>query len=288
VQTSVGFVFESHGVRVELKTNLISILDAMRDRLPPASKFVDSKDAACSFNILTAGADGKPKEKPGHDLYSGEIMLMHAVSLDLALTALESILHATVAEESPLLFVHAGVVGWQGGAIVIPGRSMSGKSTLVAALISAGATYYSDEYALFDQDGYVHAYPRPLSLREPPGRVTKLLVEEIGTHSLPVALVVAMWYDADARWQPQNLTPGQAVLRLFENTIDARRRPQCAINTLARAVTRGLAIRGPRPSADRIVPSILALCSDANYRLARHLESKDLALAVPTRYENYD
>ena len=60
------------------------------------------------------------------------------------------------------LFVHAGVVGWQGKAILIPGRSFSGKTTLVKALIEAGATYYSDEFAILDRQGLVHPYPLPL------------------------------------------------------------------------------------------------------------------------------
>src|SRR5262249_17082640 len=39
---------------------------------------------------------------------------------------------STVARRSgQMLFVHAGVVGWRGLAIIIPGRSLTGKSTLV-------------------------------------------------------------------------------------------------------------------------------------------------------------
>ena len=44
------------------------------------------------------------------------------------------------------------IVTWgRGRAIVIPGRTFSGKSTLVAELVRAGATYYSDEYAVEDE-----------------------------------------------------------------------------------------------------------------------------------------
>jgi hypothetical protein len=35
--------------------------------------------------------------------------------------------------------------------------SYSGKTTLVSELIRAGATYYSDEYAVIDERGRVHA-----------------------------------------------------------------------------------------------------------------------------------
>ena len=51
--------------------------------------------------------------------------------------------------------VHAGVVAFAGRAVVIPGPSHSGKSTLVQALVEAGATYLSDEFALLDEAGRV-------------------------------------------------------------------------------------------------------------------------------------
>src|SRR6185369_13624268 len=50
------------------------------------------------------------------------------------------------------LFVHAGVVAWRGRAILIPGRSMSGKSHLTAELVRRGAMYYSDEFAVLNDD----------------------------------------------------------------------------------------------------------------------------------------
>lgn len=38
------------------------------------------------------------------------------------------------------VFVHAGVVGWHGGALVLPDRSLTGKSTLTRALGEAEGT----------------------------------------------------------------------------------------------------------------------------------------------------
>src|SRR4029077_21066652 len=66
----------------------------------------------------------------------------------------DSILRITIAEYAVgRAFLHAGLVGWKGNAIVIPGDSYSGKSTLVAELIRAGPEYYSDEYAVLDEQG---------------------------------------------------------------------------------------------------------------------------------------
>jgi hypothetical protein len=101
-------------------------------------------------------------------------------SFEPALEALESDLHRSVAERARRwCFVHAGVVGWRGRVIVIPGRSHSGKTTLVAEWLRAGALYYSDEYAVFDAMGRVHAYAKPLSLRQN-GAATRYAVEALG------------------------------------------------------------------------------------------------------------
>ena len=61
--------------------------------------------------------------------------------------------------------VHAGAVLFGNRAVLLPGKSFAGKSSLVAELLRRGATCLSDEYALIDGAGIVHAYPRPLLLR---------------------------------------------------------------------------------------------------------------------------
>jgi len=61
------------------------------------------------------------------------------------------------------------VVAWRGRAILLPGRSYVGKSTLVMELVRAGAVYYSDEYAVLDARGRVHPFAQPVALREPDG-----------------------------------------------------------------------------------------------------------------------
>ena len=69
------------------------------------------------------------------------------------------------------VFLHAGVIGWRDRAFVFPGPSFAGKSTLIAELVRAGATYYSDEYAVVDEDGRVHPYARALQMRQSGGSV---------------------------------------------------------------------------------------------------------------------
>jgi hypothetical protein len=160
-----------------------------------------------------------------------------------------------VAEVSPQrLFVHAGVVGWQGRAILIPGRSHSGKSTLVAALVRAGATYYSDEYAVIDRQGRVHPYPKPLSLRDGPGgeasrHPVESLGGKVGSKPLPIALVLVSHYRAGASGRMQCLSPGRGLLALLANTVSARRQPALALGTLRQVASQALIIKVTRGEA---------------------------------------
>ena len=63
--------------------------------------------------------------------------------------------------------VHAAVVERDGRALILPAPPSSGKSTLCAALVSAGWRLFSDEFALFDpSSGRVLPIPRPVSLKD--------------------------------------------------------------------------------------------------------------------------
>jgi hypothetical protein len=191
-------------------------------------------------------------------------------SLDTLFRVLEVQLELYVAETARhRIFVHAGVVGWHGRAIVLPGRTFSGKTTLVAALIRAGATYYSDEYAVLDVRGWVHPYTRPLSIREegkaqgvncPPER----LGARSGTRPLPVGLVALSEYRRGARWRARSLSPGQAVLALLANTVPARSRPAAALEALQRVVAHATTLRAIRGEAEETVDALLRNMTPGN------------------------
>ena len=72
-------------------------------------------------------------------VYVGARRRARTRDLGEAFAVLESELRQSLAARSrQRTFVHAGVVGWRGQAIVVPGRSRSGKTTLVAELVRAG------------------------------------------------------------------------------------------------------------------------------------------------------
>jgi hypothetical protein len=185
------------------------------------------------------------------------------MELDQVFEILESDLQLGIAELAPRrIFVHAGVVGWRGRAIVIPGRSYSGKTTLVAALVRAGAAYYSDEYAVLDSLGRVHPYPKPLSIRPENGqRAKKCTAEELGgisaTAPLPMGLVVVSRYRHGASWRPRLLSPGQGVLALLANSVPVRRKPQRTVTTLIQAIANAQILKGVRGEAHEVAVSLL-------------------------------
>ena len=195
--------------------------------------------------------------------------------MDEALAHLASDLHLHVAERAPEgIFVHAGVVGWRGRALLLPGSSLAGKTTLVEALLEAGATYYSDEYAVLDAEGRVEPYPRPLSVRtdgEIRGRPRRpeTYGAAVGEGPLPVGMVALTRYEPGARWTPEVLSPGRGALAILEHTVPARRRPGAALATLRRVVRDAPVLRGARGDARETATELLAAMEAAGDEMAK-------------------
>jgi hypothetical protein len=161
------------------------------------------------------------------------------------------------------VFLHAGVVGWQGRALLLPGPSFAGKTTLTAALVQAGATYYSDEYALIDHCGWVHPYPRDLQIRKPRGETqTSVPISALrgctGEAPLRVALVVFAEYEAGALWDPQTVSHGLAVLEMLRHAIPVQRTPARVMSSLSEMLKGATACRSKRGEASLTARLLLA------------------------------
>lgn len=245
----------AYGVRVGIRTNKPEALDHFSEYLPPLWKAssVSSVDRLFSLHI----------GKAVHVLFEDSDMTIRSRSLKRVLEDFGTRVKAYVAEMARRrVFVHAGAVGWHGKAIIIPGRSMSGKTSLVRELVRAGATYYSDEYAVLDIQGRVHPYPQPLAIRKSGSFIQrKRSVEELGgvagDKPLPVGLVIVSQFQADARWRPRQLSSGQGVLEVLANTVPARRKPEIVMPTLQRAVSEATILKSARGEAAETVDLIL-------------------------------
>jgi len=262
-----GMSFISYGVRVGVRVNDPSILKDVIARLPPGSKPATLRVVDQLYSVIGGSANPNAKVRRLNLAYWNLLRIGRSRNFDEVLEALESHVQLTVAEYAPRrIFVHAGVVGWKDWAILMPGLSQSGKTTLVDQLIRAGATYYSDEYAVLDGRGRVHPYPRPLGMRSANGsEAKKVQAEEIGavvgSKPLRVGLVVSTSYKDGARWRPRQVTRGQGVLELMSNTVSARSQPALALTVLPAALASARILKGVRGEAGEIVESILASVS---------------------------
>jgi len=162
---AAGLAFTAYGVRVGIRVSETDVLKRVEIYLPPAWRPAASPRVDILYSVVVGGAGSRPGVRRFNLLYANALRVARSLDLGEVFDAFEANVHLHIAEAAPRRrFVHAGVVGWRGEAILIPGRSHSGKSTLVAASVAAGATYYSDEYAVLDEQGRDHPFPKPLSL----------------------------------------------------------------------------------------------------------------------------
>jgi hypothetical protein len=257
-------VIESFGVPVGIRVNRPELLDRVIERLPVGWSRREADEAGIIYSLRFAGATDRPGVRHYNLLYFGPGRKARTLDQEELLDRFEGELHHVIAlAGAEHVFVHAGVVGWRGKAIVLPGRSRAGKTTLVEALVRAGATYYSDEYAAVDEQGHVHPFPRPLRVRTEDGTKRRSIEELGGTAGsgpLPVGLVAMTRYRPGVAWRPRRLSKGELCLGLMENTIPARFRAQRALEWFKGIADSAEVIRGSRGDADAAAAALLSRC----------------------------
>ncbi len=282
---AAGVSFVSYGLRIGIRVNRPEVFDRLPDLLPPYTKPARGPRVQHLYSLVVGRNPRGSTIRRFNMLYVDSARVARSMDLDAVLEALESDLQLYVADMARRrLFVHAGVVGWNGRAIVIPGRSHSGKSTLVAALLEAGATYYSDEYAVFDEQGRVHPYAKPLALRhESGGRAGKLRYEHaggVGVKPLQVGLVVVTNHRAGAQWRPRPMSQGRAVMALLDHTVSARRQPKRALATLPRVTAQAVVLKGVRGEAEEMIESLLSKSDEPESTVSAGIGRERVAAAV--------
>lgn len=237
---------------------------AVSDFLPPRARTVTRPPERGRFALVKDTDDGLLR------VVCDEKSIAGPLDLRLALGILDAELRMYIALHAPNhVFVHAGVVGVEGRAILLPGRSFAGKTTLVAALVQAGAEYWSDEYAVLDADGLVHPYPKPLSVRIDDTRETdEQPVESLGGRAgdgpLPVSLIAFTNYRPGATWALRARTAGEGAVKLLEHSIAARSRPEQVLAAVRRAATDALVLEGERGDADQAASALLSQQPDVS------------------------
>lgn len=256
-----SFSFESYGVPVKIESNMPEILTEAESRIRRVMlDRIEAKEIVTAQLIFGLFLDHEGiyhLSKNGEDVTRGD-------SKENFFNYFESLLRISIGEfATSWVFLHAGVVGWKGKAIVIPATSYGGKSTLVAELVKRGAAYYSDDYAVFDKDGLVHPFPRMLSMRgiEDEHAQTDVSIESIGgttgTEPIPVSCVLLTRYREDGLWHPKILTPGQAILEMVPHTLAVRRETEYALGVLKTVVNGAILVKSERGNAAEFTRTFL-------------------------------
>jgi hypothetical protein len=243
-------------VRIGFRATEAAGLRALKAWLPQAVKPSRSPVVKALYCFILGGPGASSGVKRFHVLYRDAKRLARSLDLDEVRRAFDRDLSLLIGEMAiRRVFIHAGVVGLKGGAVVIPGKSFSGKTTLVQALVAEGGVYYSDEFAVLDSRGRVSPWAEPLSIRQDGARKPseahspQSLGMVAGKTALPVRLVVLTSFEKGRRFRPGKVTPAAGTLGLLEHTLPARRRPRAALQALCSAMSGAQAIRGPRGEA---------------------------------------
>lgn len=176
------------------------------------------------------------------------------VELVPALRALNhDLLHAAMTVARDHVYVHAGVVTVGNRAIVLPGLSRAGKSTLVLALVEQGAALASDELLVLDPgSAELLPFPRAVKLRDEcvayfprlagvavgsgEGRFvrTEALPGGVATRSARAALVVLPAWDPAGDDRLLAITRGEALLGVVASALNLGAHGPAAMGHLAR------------------------------------------------------
>ncbi|MCO6509239.1 MAG: hypothetical protein J5I65_00430 [Aridibacter famidurans] len=160
------------------------------------------------------------------------------------------------------LFLHAGAVTLGRKAVLFPGSTHSGKSTLTRAFLDSGARYLSDDCAVIGEDGRVHPYPVPLKLRTN-GPSEHRAGDPYSVEDKPceIAMIISTAYSEGAKWDPEEQERGDLVWSMLSHLFwpeIVRKHPEETFGRLKLIVERPLLLKGPRGEADEVVKEVLA------------------------------
>jgi hypothetical protein len=279
-RAAASIAFKSFGASITVQVEPEDLMDRLRELLPPGAVETDLSRADASYSITRVYS----RSGDCYNVLRESTVLTKRAPLTKALLVLSNSLHFAVARHAHnVLFLHSGVIAWGGRALLLPGSSRAGKSTLVEALVRQGATYLSDECAPLTSDARVHPYRKPIWLRSDhpraglhPFRGNAPAAEVTPTY--PVASILFTKFRAGSVWEPQKLMPGQALLGLVASAVVAATQPEPTLSCLTRLVASASAYTTERDDAEAIAERALRLLDQeraaltCNYSLEKEVD----------------
>jgi len=257
-----GFGVSLFGVRAAVVTDSAAAAEVLDryvlpwlPREPPreatADRLVEVRARGAGFEVVV---DGAVKEEAATEL----------AAIPHVQRALDDIV---VRLQREFAVLHCGAVAHHGRAVLLPGPTRSGKSTLVAELVRRGMPYLSDEYALIDAGGRVHPYPRALLLRDRGDVERPRLAAELGgvvaEGPMPAGLILGLRYAPGAATAFEALSQGEGLLLLLRNTPQVLVDQPWILSPLERAVADATCSAGLRGDVEEAAAAILGLASSA-------------------------
>jgi hypothetical protein len=178
-------------------------------------------------------------------------------------------LEAIIGSRRDLLWLHGAVAGWEGRALMLPGRRGRGKSTMVTELCRRGWTFLTDDILPLDPGTLrVLPFPRVPEVRGNPGRempdawlldVVKSEVpldDRLERTPLPVAAIVLPHAIRSGGVTLVPCTPAEAVVEIARGCWNFAEHGERAVATLSRLVsglpTMRLTFHSGRQAAERV------------------------------------
>ncbi|MDI1241978.1 MAG: hypothetical protein PSX80_08680 [bacterium] len=210
----------------------------------PVYSFLTNDSGTVEFNIADV-TSGEYKDDFGFERFLNGAIRSHIAAMSKS-----------------WVFLHAGVVEWRGKAIILPGHSHKGKTTLVSELIRLGAGYMSDEYAVMDENGLVHPFERDLGVRFAPDEGPTPVDPAVfgGARAIdPVeaGMIVFTGFVKNAEWKPETITLGSGILESVPEVIPFSFNTEFVLKVLNTTFNRAIIVKSDRGEALDTAPKIL-------------------------------
>jgi hypothetical protein len=260
--------FECYGVRIALLANDTRVVQRLHSFAPAQSRPIELDEAEHQVSVTTK--DGLRfatqyevrGERAGE--IEGDLWIGGDADLALALAHLEKHVGECIGLNAPdHLFLRGGSVLHRGRALVVAGEGLAGTTTLLEALVRAGATPYSDSFAVFDSEGRAVPFTkRPAGTRiddNGNGNGNGNGTSADHAEPIPVDAIVETSYTPGAAWQPERVSGGTRMLALLVYAVPSEERPKDAMSAVARILEQDpVVIRGHRGEADEVARALLA------------------------------
>ena len=258
MSTSPGFEVHAFNCKIRVETPSPELHEILNRYIFPSLPRVNCGSTTPDISLRVVA------DTDQFDLLVDEAKVASAADpMSLALGSIKALDEAVIRNLAKLRAVHAGAVLVGNKALLLPGSTHAGKSSLVAELLRRGATYLSDEYALVDSLGHVHPYPRPLLLRNGRPEQFPVLPGELNSRfaraAAPVGWVLSLKYKPDGAWSVGQVAQSEGVMMLLKNTPHALEESPELVSLFLRAVEGARCYSGIRGDALNAAEQILQL-----------------------------